>query len=256
MRLAVIDDQFIVRAGLRTLVEGAEGFEVVAEAGDGTEALPLVEAHRPDAVLMDLSMPRLDGVEATRQLMRLPEPPHVLILSVYGTDTRVLDALRAGASGFLLKDLQPQELFAALRTVVAGGRVIDAGVLARLLRQASERTPIRSSAMDEKLCALSESERQVLALVGAGLTNAEIADKLGWSRSSVKTYVSRNLDKLGVESRTQAALLAYRSGLTASEPECLAEQQPACQPPGTSSPPEPCPPLTCCACGQVPQDGQ
>lgn len=243
MRLAVIDDQCIVRAGLRTLVECADGFEVVAEASDGTQALPLVEAHRPDAVLMDLSMPRLDGVEATRQLMRLPEPPHVLILSVYGADTRVLDALKAGASGFLLKDLQPQELFAALRTVVAGGRVIDAGVLSRLLRQAAERTPVRSSAMEEKLCALSESERQVLALVGAGLTNSEIADKLSWSRSSVKTYVSRNLDKLGVESRTQAALLAYRSGLTASrsgltasEPECLGEQQPAYRPPGTPPP--------------------
>lgn len=226
-RIAVIDDQVIVRTGLKTLVERAEGFEVVAEASDGTQALPLVEAHRPDAVLMDLSMPRLDGVEATRQLMRLPNPPHVLILSVYGTDTRVLDALRAGASGFLLKDLHPQELFAALRTVSAGGRVIDADVLARLIRQASERTPARAGAMDQKLCTLNESERRVLALVGAGLTNAEIAAKLNWSRSSVKTYVSRNLDKLGLESRTQAALLAYRSGLTASEPECLAERQPA-----------------------------
>ncbi|MEV0322987.1 response regulator [Streptomyces sp. NPDC050658] len=222
IRIAVIDDQVIVRAGLRTLVEYAEGFEVVAEADDGTHAVPLAEKHRPDVVLMDLSMPGLDGLEATRLLMRLPTPPHVLILSVYDADTRVLDALRAGASGFLLKDLQPQELFAALRTVVAGGRVIDDNVLSRLVRQAAERAPAQAGAIDQKLCTLSESERRVLALIGAGLTNAEIADRLNWPRSSVKTYVSRNLDKLGVESRTQAALLAYRYGLTASEPEAEA----------------------------------
>lgn len=232
IRIAVVDDHVIVRAGLRTLVECAEGFEVVGEAKDGTEVLPLVEARRPDVVLMDLSMPGLDGVEATRRLMRLPAPPHVLILSVYGTDTRVLEALRAGAAGFLLKDLQPQELFASLRTVMAGGRVIDAGVLAGLVQQAAGPKPVRGNAIDQKLCTLSESERRVLALVGAGLTNEEIADELNWSRSRVKTYVSRNLDKLGVESRTQAALLAHQSGLTASGPEELAEHTSAPRRPG------------------------
>ncbi|MFC5722295.1 response regulator [Streptomyces gamaensis] len=218
IRVAIVDDQAIIRMGLTMLVDSHEDFEVVFEATDGAEAVAQVTAHRPDIVLMDLTMPRLDGVEATRRLMRLPDPPTVLILSVFDTDERVLEALDAGAGGFLLKDLRPEELFAALHTVITGCRVIAPEVLTSLVRKAADRTPVRVGGAGEKLDLLSPGERRVLALVGAGMTNAQIARALQLSGASVKTYVSRTLAKLGLDNRTQAALIAYEMGLTAPVP--------------------------------------
>ncbi|WP_411144444.1 response regulator [Streptomyces sp. x-80] len=216
--MAIVDDQAIIRLGLRRLIETSAEFEVVAEAADGAEAPAQVAAHRPELVLMDLHMPRTDGVEATRRLLRLPAPPHVLILGDCPTDDRVLAALAAGAGGFLLKDLCPDELFAALRTVAAGGRVIAPGVLAGLVRRAADRTPIRVNGTNEKLAALSQGERRVLALVGTGMTNARIAEELQLSGASVKTCVSRTLATLGLDNRTQAAIIAHEAGLTAGRP--------------------------------------
>ncbi|WP_414166741.1 response regulator [Streptoverticillium reticulum] len=213
IRVMIVADQAIIRMGLTTLIDSSDEFEVVGEAGDGAEALPQVTAHRPDVVLMDLNMPRIDGVEATRRLSRLPEPPRVLVLGVFGTDDRVLEALRAGACGFLLKDLRPDELFAAMHTVVLGGRVIAPEVLTSLVRKAADRTPIRLNGAREKLSLLSQGERRVLALVGAGMTNTQIARALELSGASVKTYVSRTLAKLGLDNRTQAAIIAYETGI-------------------------------------------
>lgn len=218
IRVLVVDDQAIIRMGLTLLVDSHEDFEVVAEATDGVEAIDRVTAHRPDVVLMDMTMPHLDGIEATRRLMRLPEPPVVLMLSVFDAEDRVLEALDAGASGFLLKDLRPEELFAALHTVAAGCRVIAPEVLDRLVRRAADRTPVRVGGAGEKLDLLSPGERRVLALVGAGMTNAQIARTLQLSGASVKTYVSRTLAKLGLDNRTRAALVAYEMGLTAPGP--------------------------------------
>ncbi|MFF4404783.1 response regulator [Streptomyces sp. NPDC001262] len=212
-RILIVDDQVIIRSGLRLLIEASEDFEVVGEAADGAEAVSRVAELRPDVVLMDLHMPRTDGVEATVQLMRMPDPPSVLVLSTYDTDARVIEALEAGASGFLLKDLCPQELSSALYAAAKGGRVFTPSVLQALVRQAIRRTPIRVGAVHEKLAALGESEQRVLALLGAGKTNAQIAEDLHLSASSVKTYVSRTLVKLGLENRTQAAIVAYEAGL-------------------------------------------
>ncbi|MFB7629826.1 response regulator [Streptomyces sp. NPDC056149] len=218
IRVLVVDDQAIVRMGLTMLVGSSDDFEVVGEAGDGTEALALAATRRPDIVLMDLNMPGVDGIEATGRLMRLPEPPKVLMLSVFDTDTRVLAALRAGACGFLLKDLQPEELFAALHSVTAGCRVVAPDVMASLVRRAADQTPIRVNGAAEKLSLLSQGERKVLALVGSGMTNAQIARSLCLSGASVKTYVSRALAKLGLDNRTQAALIAHDMGLVSPGP--------------------------------------
>ncbi|MEC4017967.1 response regulator transcription factor [Streptomyces sp. H27-D2] len=214
-----MDDQPIIRGALKMLVDSSDEFEVVAEASDGAEALTQVTTHRPDVVLMDLNMPRIGGIEATRRLTQLPESPYVLILSVYSSEDQVLSALRAGACGFLLKDLRPEELFAALHTVAAGGRVIAPSVLTGLVRRAADNTPIRVNGTHEKLSALSQGEHRVLALVGVGKTNAQIAKELHLSGASVKTYVSRTLAKLGLGNRTQAAILAHESGITTTGPD-------------------------------------
>ncbi|MGW1077592.1 response regulator [Streptomyces sp. NPDC002537] len=209
----IVDDQAIIRMGLTMLVNSSEDFEVVAEAGDGAEALTQVTAHRPDVVLMDLNMPRINGVEATQRLLRLADPPMVLVLSVIEGDSQVQEALHAGASGFLLKDLRPEELFTALHAVVAGCRVIAPQVLTGLVRKAADHTPIRVHGAGEKLSLLSNGEHRVLSMVGAGMTNAQIARALYLSGASVKTYVSRILAKLGLDNRTQAAIIAYEMGI-------------------------------------------
>ncbi|MBH1939001.1 response regulator transcription factor [Streptomyces sp. AV19] len=219
IRVAIVDDQAIIRVGLTMIVNSSEDFEVVTEAGDGAEALTQVSMHRPDIVLMDLNMPRINGVEATRRLMQLPEPPMVLVLSVFEGDSQVRTALDAGACGFLLKDLRPEELFAALHTVVSGCRVIAPEALTSLVRRAADHTPIRAHGATEKLSLLSRGEHQVLAMLGAGMTNAQIARSLYLSGSSVKTYVSRILAKLELDNRTQAAIIAYEMGIaTAASP--------------------------------------
>ncbi|MFC5722297.1 response regulator [Streptomyces gamaensis] len=214
----IADDQASIRSSLSLLVGTTPEFEVTAEAADGTEALSKARTHRPDVVLMDVRMPGVDGIAATRQLMRFSRPPRVLMLTSFDVDDRVLDALEAGASGFLLKDLCSRQLAAALRTVVAGGRVVSPEVLDNLVRRATT-TPDRSCGADlqQRLAQLSGSERRVLELIGAGLTNSQIAQRLYLSQASVKTYVSRMLAKLSLDNRTQAAILAYDAGLADTE---------------------------------------
>lgn len=211
IRVMVVDDQSLIRSGLVTLLASAPGIEVVAEAADGAEAVPLARLHRPDVVLMDLVMPKVDGMEATVRLLRLPDPPRVLVLTGYTADDLVLDALRAGAAGFLLKDLRPEELFAGIRTVAAGGSALAPDVMRALLERADTRTGAPDHA--RQLSTLSPGERDVLALVGEGRTNLQIAEALHLSPASVKTYVSRILTQLDLSNRTQAAILAYEAGL-------------------------------------------
>ncbi|MFF4409558.1 response regulator [Streptomyces sp. NPDC001262] len=213
----VVDDQEAIRSSLRLLVESTPEFEVVAEAGDGFEALAKARTHRPDAVLMDIRMPRADGIVATERLMRFVSPPKVLVLTSFDVDDRVLDALEAGAAGFLLKDLCPQQLTAALRTVMAGGRVVAPEALESLVQRASAGERECGADAQHRLSGLNGSERRVLGLIGAGLSNAQIARRLHLSQASVKTYVSRMLAKLGLDNRTQAAILAYEAGLADSE---------------------------------------
>ncbi|WP_432141529.1 response regulator [Streptomyces sp. bgisy084] len=210
----VVDDQALLRSSLCLLLDSTPEFEVVAEAGDGADALAKARTHRPDVVLMDVRMPRVDGIAATKQLMQFTDPPKVLMLTNFEVDDRVLEALEAGASGFLLKDLCPQQLLSALRTVLVGGRVISPEVLDTLVRRASTTTSrVRTEALAQQLAQLNASEQRVLELIGMGLTNAQIAQRLHLSQASVKTYASRILSKLGLQNRTQAAILAYEAGL-------------------------------------------
>ncbi|WP_424213251.1 response regulator transcription factor [Streptomyces sp. BI20] len=218
-RLVIADDHALIRSGMRVLLDAEDSLEVVGEAENGAEALTLVTTHRPDVVLMDLHMPEMDGIEATRRMMRLPNPPRVLILTSVPTDDRVVEALEAGAAGFILKDLRSQELLSALLAVARGVPVLAPSVMGGLLRRASvgHGTPGRTAELREKVAGLSESERRVLALLGRGLSNARIASELHLSGASVKTYVSRTLAKLGLENRTQAALIARDLGVNEGE---------------------------------------
>ncbi|MEC4017963.1 response regulator transcription factor [Streptomyces sp. H27-D2] len=211
--MLIVDDQAVIRSELRRLVEPLPAFDVVAEAGDGAEAVAEARTHQPDVVLMDVRMPHVDGIVATAHLMSFTAPPKVLIMTGFDIDDRVLDALEAGACGFLMKDLSPGQLETAMRTALVGGRVMAPEALDSLVRRASAAGHARGASARAWLTQLSGSERRVLALIGAGLTNAQIARQLHLSQASVKTYVSRALTKLGLENRTQAAILAYEAGL-------------------------------------------
>ncbi|MFI6645654.1 response regulator [Streptomyces sp. NPDC050504] len=214
VKVMIVDDQALIRSGLRTVLEDTGGIEVVAEAGDGAEAVARAREHKPDVVLMDLNMPRIGGVEATLQLLRLPDPPKVLVLTTFNTDDYVMKALAAGASGFLLKDARTEEIVSAVHTVLAGGTALSPPIMAKLLGRAEGTgSQFYHPGVREKLDALSESERKVLMLVGEGLTNQQIAERLHLSITSVKTYVSRVLGRFELDNRTQAALLAYEIGL-------------------------------------------
>jgi DNA-binding NarL/FixJ family response regulator len=205
------DDQALVRSGFRLLLELA-GFEVVGEAADGLEAVELVRALRPDVVLMDIRMPRLDGIEATRRIGLAGVPSRVLVLTTFDLDEHVYDALRAGASGFLLKDVERDRLVAAVRTVAAGEALFAPSVLDRLVRRYVERPPA-GAGRPEQLAGLSDRELEVLRLVGRGLSNGEIAEQLVISLATVKTHVRHILQKLGLRDRVQAVVLAHESGL-------------------------------------------
>lgn len=218
IRVIIVDDQAIIRSGLRMMIESSEDFEVVGEAVDGADAIIQAKLHRPDIALMDLRMPNMDGVCATRKLVDLPDPPKVLVLSTYHSDGQVLEALDAGASGFLLKDLRCEELFSALHVITSGGRVFAPELLRNLVRQATRRMPVRVNGVDAKVAALSESEHKVLRLIGMGMTNEQIARELHLAGASVKTYVSRTLAKLELGNRTQAAVVAYTMGLVGHPP--------------------------------------
>jgi DNA-binding NarL/FixJ family response regulator len=213
LRALVADDQPVVRAGFRTVLE-ASGIEVVGEAGDGVEAVAAARRARPDVVLMDIRMPELDGIEATRQLAGpgVDDPVRVLVLTTFDLDDYVYEALRAGASGFLLKDVGREELVAAVRVVAAGDALLAPSVTRRLLeefarRPSSERPPPAS------LDVLTPREREVLALVARGRSNAEIAAELYVGEATVKSHVAHLLMKLGLRDRVHAVIHAYEVGL-------------------------------------------
>jgi DNA-binding NarL/FixJ family response regulator len=219
IRVVVVDDQELVRAGFRALLEADPGIEVVGEAGDGGTAVDLARAHRLDVVLMDIRMPRTDGIEATRRIRALPDPPEVLILTTFDTDENAFDALEAGAAGFLVKDTPPAQLLDAIRAAAAGGSVISPATTRRLVdhlvaaRLRRERPEPATRAASGALDSLTDREREVLALVARGCSNREISARLRIAELTTKTHVSRVLTKLGVESRVQAAALAYETGL-------------------------------------------
>jgi DNA-binding NarL/FixJ family response regulator len=213
------DDQALVRAGFKLLLEDEDDITVVAEAADGAEAVTLARATRPDVVLMDIRMPQLDGIQATRELaaIRGLEQTRVLILTTYDTDAHVFEALQAGASGFLLKDNGPAELLHAIRVVAAGEALLAPRITRRLIAQF---TAVRTShqASQERLAGLTQREREVLALVGRGLSNHEIAEQLVISKATARTHVSRVIGKLGARDRAQLVVVAYQTGLVSSGP--------------------------------------
>jgi DNA-binding NarL/FixJ family response regulator len=209
LRVVIADDQPLMRAGFKTVLEATGSIEVVAEAGDGEEAIRAAERHDPDVVLMDIRMPRVDGLEATRRLPR----QRVLILTTFGLDEYIVEALRAGASGFLLNDGRPQELVAAVRAVAAGDAVLSAPVTRRLLDQIAHRLPAPVTRDGGALAELTDRELEVLRLLAAGMSNAEIAAALVVSEPTVKSHVSNLLGKLGLRDRVQAVILAYETGL-------------------------------------------
>jgi len=210
----IVDDQALVRAGFRAILEGQAEITVCGEAGDGAAALELVPRRRPDVVLMDIQMPGLDGLEATRRLLQDggAEPrPAVLMLTTFDLDAYVYDALRAGASGFLLKDTPPEDLVAAIRVVARGDALIAPGITKRLIEQFARSAP--ATTPPPALAELTPREAEVLVLVASGLSNGEIADELVLSNATVKTHVKRILAKLGLRDRVQAVVLAYEAGL-------------------------------------------
>jgi NarL family two-component system response regulator LiaR len=207
IRVLIVDDHAVVREGLRTFLELQDGLEVAGEAGDGEEAVAEAERLRPDVVLMDLVMPKLDGVDAMRALRERVPGARVVILTSFLDDERLLPAIRAGAAGYLLKNVQPQELARAVRAAAAGEALIDPAVAARLVEAIARGEP-----QAEQPDQLTPREREVLALIGRGYANARIALELGIAEKTVKTHVSHVLSKLGVADRTQAALYAAHLG--------------------------------------------
>ncbi len=210
--VVIADDQPMVRAGLRSLLEGEDDVVVVAEAVDGEQALSAVRRHRPDVVLMDIRMPSLDGLEATRRLVAEAVPTRVLVLTTFDLDEYVFDALRAGGSGFLLKDATAEELVAAVRILAAGDALLAPAVTRRVI-EAFGTLPQADENLSEKLADLSPRELDVLRLLARGCSNAEISRELVVSEATAKTHVSNVLGKLRLRDRIQAVILAYESGL-------------------------------------------
>ena len=205
----VADDQRLVRSGFRMILRSDPEIEVLGEAGDGAEAVSLARELKPDVVLMDVRMPKLDGIAATRLLLQEPKPPRVLVLTTFDLDEYVFGALRAGASGFLLKDAPEEQLLAAIRVAADGGALFSPGVTRRLIEHFAQ---LGETAAPPAVDELSPREVEVLRLVARGLTNAEIAARLVVSEHTVKTHVARILQKLDLRDRTQAVILAYESG--------------------------------------------
>jgi len=212
VRVLVVDDDALVRAGLTMMLDGAPGISVVGEAADGDQVPAAADAHGPDVVLMDLRMPHVDGITATRRLRARPHPPEIIVLTTFDTDENILQALRAGASGFLLKDTPPARIAEAVRQVAAGEPILSPVITRRLM----DRVAVQAGAYARAkatLSALSPRERDVVVAVGLGHNNAEIAATLDMTLATVKTHVSHILTKLNLDNRTQIALLAHDAGL-------------------------------------------
>lgn len=214
IRLLVVDDDPLVRAGLALMLGGADDIEIVAEAADGAQAIDLVARHTPDVVLMDIRMPVMDGLAATEVLRARPGAPDVVVLTTFHADEQVLRAMRAGAAGFVLKDTPPAEIVAAVRRVASGDPVLSPAVTRQLMvHAAGSGADVRGAEAVRRLDGLAEREREVAVAVGQGRSNAEIASELYMSLPTVKTHVSRILAKLGLNNRVQIALLAHDAGL-------------------------------------------
>jgi DNA-binding NarL/FixJ family response regulator len=211
VRILVADDQPLVRAGIRRVLEADPAFSVVGEAADGHEAVALARALRPDVVLMDIRMPILDGIEATSRLVEGGSPARIVVLTTFGLDEYVLGALRAGASGFVLKEAPPEEILNAVRVVSAGNALIAPAVTRAVIAELGRRP--RRAELAERLDELTPREREVLGLLAKGLSNAEIANELVVGEGTVKTHVARVLAKLGVRDRVQAVVFAYEAGV-------------------------------------------
>ncbi len=209
IRVAIVDDQAMVRAGFRLIVQSQSDMQVVGEAADGQEAVDLVRRERPEVVLMDIRMPKVDGIAATREIVGVTR---VVILTTFELDEYVFDALAAGASGFLLKAARPEDLVHAIRVVAAGEALLAPSVTKRLIEEFAKR-PEPALRKPKQLDSLTEREREVLQELAGGFTNAEIAQRLHVSETTVKTHVAHLLDKLGLRDRVQAVILAYEAGL-------------------------------------------
>ncbi|MER0449937.1 response regulator transcription factor [Streptomyces sp. Edi4] len=216
IRVLLADDEEMIRHGVRLILRHAEGIEVVAEAADGHRAVAEAAVHHPDVALVDIRMPRCDGLAAIRPLLALEPAPRVVMLTTFGDDDNVMRALRDGATGFLLKDEGPYELISAVRAAAAGDAVLSPGVtgavIARMLRRSPAHTD-EGGRPDERIARLTGREREVLAMLGEGLSNQDIAQRMTIGIGTVKTHVGAILEKTGSTSRVQAALLAHRAGM-------------------------------------------
>jgi DNA-binding NarL/FixJ family response regulator len=218
IRVAVADDQALVRSGFVVLLASADDIEVVGEAADGADAVALVRRERPDVVLMDIRMPEMDGIEATRRIVASTDETRVLILTTFDLDEYVFEALRAGASGFMLKDTLPVDLLAAIRVVAAGDALLAPSVTRRLIErfastEGSDDAPAAPPARRPGIADLTERELEILLAVASGMSNAEIAETMFISHATAKTHVSRLLTKLDARDRAQLVMIAYESGV-------------------------------------------
>ena len=215
IRILLADDEALVRVGLRMILSAAPQIEVVGEASDGAEVVELVRALHPDIVLMDIRMPRVDGLRALALVRALPDPPQVIILTTFDLDEHVYEALQGGAAGFLLKDTRPQALIQAVQTVASGSAILSPVLTQRLSHTFARQVP---DDLREQIASLSERELEVLRLVGQGLSNAEIGRQLFLSEATVKAHVTHILGKLDAANRVQIAIGAYRAGLLDEQP--------------------------------------
>ncbi|GIH04583.1 DNA-binding response regulator [Rhizocola hellebori] len=215
IRVILVDDEQLMRGGLRMMMESTDDIEVVGEAGDGREGVALVRELHPDVVLMDIRMPGMDGLAATEELAQSNDPAKVLVLTTFGDESYVYRALSAGAVGFLLKDTPPEDLVAAVRKAHEGQAILDPAITQSVIAHFTDEASHGRQAARERVEVLSPREMEVLACLGEGLSNAEIGQRLNLSETTVKSHVSRVMDKLGCSNRTQAAILAYEAGMAA-----------------------------------------